>query len=102
MQRRLLTLEESKARVESAIFGNGKVGMDERLRRLEEAQERHEAARLLDARDIHAQLNEVQRILAEQAGGWLVARRFASIIFPIIIGLLSWIAVQLARGVPSV
>jgi hypothetical protein len=118
MQRRLHALETEVERVDHTLFGNGDVGMDERLRHVESQQERYETARREDKDEMQAAISrvyerigrmdhrfermeqndaDIKRRLDESAGGWKIVGMFAKYGIPLIIGLLGWIGTQLMR-----
>ena len=106
---RLVKLEADSTRLEAAVFGNGDVGMDERLRHVEAAQETYERLRREDKEDatsavgtlqegmnrLRASLDAMRSTLDEQTGGWRVARIMGGVGVPLILGLLLFIAQRL-------
>ena len=96
--RRIVTLEKDSTRLQGAVFGNGDVGMGERLRRLEKSQEAYSKAvgTLQESVDgLRSSLDAMQSTLDKQTGGWRVARIMSGVGVPLVTGLLIWIAIQL-------
>ena len=107
--KRLIELERKAALLHGTIFGNGDVGMAERVRHLEAAQEAYEQLRKDDKADtsramgtlqeginrLRSSLDDMRSKLDQQAGGWRVARVMSGVGVPLVTGLLIWIAIQL-------
>ena len=107
--KRIIELERQAALLHGTIFGNGRVGMDERLRHVEAAQEANEQLRKDDKEDtsramgtlqeginrLRSSLDDMRSKLDQQAGGWRVARVISGVGVPLVTGLLIWIAIQL-------
>jgi len=107
--KRIIELERKAALLHGTIFGNGDVGMAERVRQLEAAQEAYEQLRKDDKADtsramgtlqeginrLRSSLDDMRSGLDQQAGGWRVARVMSGVGVPLVTGLLIWIAIQL-------
>jgi len=107
--KRIIELERMAAILHGAVFGNGDVGIGERLRHVEAAQETYERLRREDKADtsramgtlqggmnrLRASLDAMRSTLDEQTGGWRVARIMGGVGVPLIIGLLIWIVQKL-------
>ena len=107
--KRIVILEKDSTRLQGVVFGNGDVGMGERLRHVEAAQETYERLRREDKEDatnavgtlqegmnrLRASLDAMRSTLDEQTGGWRVARIMGGVGVPLIVGLLIWIVQKL-------
>ncbi len=91
------------AKIEHTLYGNGELGMDERLRKVEHDQEVNERARRTDreAGDeamsaVYDRLGSMERKLNESAGGWRVAKIMAGFLVPVMLTFLTYIAVAVS------